>query len=374
MSALAEAPSIASQYDAASALYTSETPSDSLDGFLALSAHFRSNSLASKNECIDDIDSEELRYLLVEYYTGKAFSGRSGMGESDMMAFRKASITSAMSHHHHFLTLIHALNADENPILPEDTYKQIVALTDSLAAEPTDVASYNYALGKLTERNAKILRFNTIRACESSTQKLQALQARRIRLGLTEDDDLDGVSSPELARDLWLAQVTGAVWDSVDDVVMCGKEVHMLNQMATGRPAMRREEAAPPVGPQVTKINKDPKTGELVMTHGNKLGLTREDMAAGVFRPGWNLPTMTLEELGEIEYKEAMEREARQAESEANNVNKPQRYEYLVKHGLEDNKDLVDASAVLDQKWDDWKDANPKGSGNKNADVGDRNF
>jgi hypothetical protein len=69
-----------------------------------------------------------------------------------------------------------------------------------------------------------------------------------------------------------------------------------------------------------------------------------------------------------------MEREARTKASEAAAGDKPQRYEFLLKHGKEDDADLVDKAAKLDQDWDDWKDANPKGTGNKMADVGDRNF
>ena len=38
------------------------------------------------------------------------------------------------------------------------------------------------------------------------------------------------------------------------------------------------------------------------------------------------------------------------------------------------NATLVDASAKLDREWDEWKEANPKGSGNKMGDRGDRNF
>jgi hypothetical protein len=41
---------------------------------------------------------------------------------------------------------------------------------------------------------------------------------------------------------------------------------------------------------------------------------------------------------------------------------------------MEDDANLVDASAKLDRDWDDWKAENPKGSGNKMGDVGDRNF
>ena len=83
---------------------------------------------------------------------------------------------------------------------------------------------------------------------------------------------------------------------------------------------------------------------------------------------------MTLEELGELERKQAIEREARQKSSEAEQKNAPRRYDQLVKDGLEDNADLVDASAQLDRDWDDFKDANPRGWGNKMGDRGDRNF
>jgi immunoglobulin-binding protein 1 len=83
---------------------------------------------------------------------------------------------------------------------------------------------------------------------------------------------------------------------------------------------------------------------------------------------------MSLEELGDREYKEAMERGARQKQAEAEQLHQPKRYDDLVRDGMEDNHELVEASAELDRKWDDWKDQNPRGSGNKHANRGDKNF
>ena len=100
----------------------------------------------------------------------------------------------------------------------------------------------------------------------------------------------------------------------------------------------------------------------------------KEQVRAQVFRPGWNQPTMTLEELGEREVAEAMERSERQAVAEEAAKLALRRYNQLVRDGLEDDAELVEASAVLDRRWDDWKDANPRGGGNKMGDVGDRNF
>mmetsp|Transcript_11876 Transcript_11876/g.34819 ORF Transcript_11876/g.34819 Transcript_11876/m.34819 type:complete len:84 (+) Transcript_11876:31-282(+) len=83
---------------------------------------------------------------------------------------------------------------------------------------------------------------------------------------------------------------------------------------------------------------------------------------------------MSRAECGDREVTKAIEREARQKVAEEENKGKPRRYEQLVRDGMEDDANLVDASAKLDRDWDDWKDENPRGSGNKMADKGDRNF
>ena len=41
------------------------------------------------------------------------------------------------------------------------------------------------------------------------------------------------------------------------------------------------------------------------------------------------------------------------------------RYAELVAAGQEDDIDLVDQATMKDRSWDDWKDENKKGSGNK---------
>lgn len=43
----------------------------------------------------------------------------------------------------------------------------------------------------------------------------------------------------------------------------------------------------------------------------------------------------------------------------------PRRYDQLVEDGDEDKHDLVDVATYKDRAWDDWKDANERGIGNK---------
>ena len=122
-----------------------------------------------------------------------------------------------------------------------------------------------------------------------------------------------------------------------------------------------------PEGPlKVTHITQDSTTGQLQFR--------RQEIRSQVLRPGWNQPTVSLEELADREVSAAREREANQKRAEAANQRQPRRYDQLRKDGLEDEADLVDASAALDRQWDAFKDMNPRGSGNKRGDVGDRNF
>lgn len=41
------------------------------------------------------------------------------------------------------------------------------------------------------------------------------------------------------------------------------------------------------------------------------------------------------------------------------------RYDQLEMDGDEDNEGLVEQAAQQDREWDDWKDNNPRGAGNK---------
>lgn len=84
-------------------------------------------------------------------------------------------------------------------------------------------------------------------------------------------------------------------------------------------------------------------------------------MKAQVFRDRIAPPTMSLEEFADLEVQQALEREQRQQEGDG----AVRRYGQLLQEGLEDEADLVDQATVKDREWDDWKDNNPRGWGNK---------
>jgi immunoglobulin-binding protein 1 len=83
----------------------------------------------------------------------------------------------------------------------------------------------------------------------------------------------------------------------------------------------------------------------------------REELQAQVFQPGFSQPTMTLEEFGDKEYKKMME--ANEQQKKMAELTKAQEDEDS------DKDEINDVKTKKARDWDDWKDANEKGAGNK---------
>lgn len=73
-----------------------------------------------------------------------------------------------------------------------------------------------------------------------------------------------------------------------------------------------------------------------------------------MFRPSHILPTLTVEQQGDIELAELREREARQQAAEAERLHR------AAAAGSDDDDEAVYKA----RQWDDFKDDNPKGWGN----------
>ena len=87
----------------------------------------------------------------------------------------------------------------------------------------------------------------------------------------------------------------------------------------------------------------------------NKLN-AKLDVLGKVFQPDHAQPTMTLEELGDMEYRRLMEKQEEQRERD---FAKKQEDMRLGADGVEERE----RQRVAD--WDNWKDTHEKGVGNK---------
>lgn len=370
------------------------SPDRSIELFTSLQHQIASLALFSSNEHVQDVSTQMLPLLAVEHYLAASYLQLPTMTASGQQPpsaeSRKRNVTMASDLWASFIQRMLAME-----LLDDDGKKQYKELIDlSAAMNEGEEESPEMQMIPPPNRDVKIARYKAKKAVESELQRLESLVSRRNRLGCSDNDEMDGHDQESLARSLALSELQLAIQNALEEWAGALRELPMIAMMARAQQAQQLQQSrynnsttndrgqVKPKGSgnngnelgrsgdggglKVTRITKDGMTGQLQ--------IRKEEIRSGVFKPGWNQPTMSLQELAEREVAAAMEREERQKKSEAAAANAPRRFEHVVKDGMEDDADLVDASAALDQKWDDWKDENPRGSGNKRGDVGDRNF
>jgi hypothetical protein len=104
----------------------------------------------------------------------------------------------------------------------------------------------------------------------------------------------------------------------------------------------------------------------LTSTAATATAILREQTVKAVFEPRMGGPTMSLEEFADKELADALRRQKEEAErAQTGGDTSTMRYRHLEEQGLEDDLELVDAATDRDRDWDAFKEANPRGWGNK---------
>lgn len=354
-------PSLSARFQQARGLLESGKPEEAVDQLEALQKDVASVGLFSSNESIDDVSTPSLALLSLDHQLAMAYTSLpTPPGQAKK---RKAYLTNAMDHYARFLEML--VNLEELSAESRKEYDELLQINadnddteDAISLPPV-------------QRDVKIQRFRAKQALQKELDQFQSLSDRRNRLGLQDEDEMDGYDNDGLVRKLHVQRLSVFAMEALEEWSNALREMPMiamqLKMEAQGSDARKQRPPPPPQQPlKLTHITQDTMTGQL--------NIRKEEVRSQVFRPGWNQPTMSLEELGDREVAEAMEREARQKEAEEANKDAPRRYDQLVQDGMEDNAELVDASAALDRAWDEFRAENPKGSGNKMGDRGDRNF
>mmetsp|Transcript_15933 Transcript_15933/g.24047 ORF Transcript_15933/g.24047 Transcript_15933/m.24047 type:complete len:428 (+) Transcript_15933:289-1572(+) len=392
------------QEDSSNNHHHHQTPIEkSIDILTKLQTQLSRSGTLSNNEVLDDVSTSSLEFIGVEYHLGRAFlmlptyqlGSNNNSNSASPSILRKTNITRATDYFHAYLKKV-----DQLDLLNEATIKEYHTLLDMEDIDDDDAKSRPAPTTRMNQsqiREMKIQRFQRKRVASQKQAQFQSLLQRRSRLGLAQEEEMEGHDFESLSRTLYIETLRLYAEECVEEIQSCLGELEMLDmaiQMERGRmirqdPRMHsdsRNGAADSGGLsskqplQMTQITQHPLTGELqlqtqqVMNGQLKPIMQRQEIANQVFRPGWNQPTMTLEELGERERADAIQRAEQQKVAEAEAKFRPRRYEQLVKDGMEDDEKLVEASAKLDRDWDEWKEENPRGSGNKMSERGDRNF
>mmetsp|Transcript_14823 Transcript_14823/g.22448 ORF Transcript_14823/g.22448 Transcript_14823/m.22448 type:complete len:434 (-) Transcript_14823:32-1333(-) len=370
--------------------------------FESLQNKIHSAALYSKNESLADINTSSLSLLSVEYHLGKAYLQL----RFESSKQRLKNVTRAIELFHLFLSRCHNYESLLSNTV-ENQYSTILSVHESHhgggggAGESSSdnggsTSNYNYTLPPQS-RDDKIQNYKLTKTTTDKISMYKSKIQQRQRLSITQEEVFDGYDYDTLYRTLCIDEINLNALDSLSEIYSSSLELQMLNMQMqaeerlhhedryrygnnksnssngsshnnnNGRRNLRQHDNYSSNKPMtLTHVTQDPVTNQLLFQ--------KEVVQKTIFRPSWNQPTMSLAELAEREVEEAKARSDRQKRSEEDQLKQPRRYELLVKDGLEDDAKLVDASAKVDREWDDWKDDNPRGSGNKMGDLGDRNF
>ncbi|KAI1124413.1 TAP42-like family protein [Nemania abortiva] len=318
-----------------------------LDAYEKCSQIIDKISLFSRNESLEDIATSDLPYLLVPYHIAE-LRLRASAGS---LIERKGLLTSARVAYENFLSQL-----DSYSILsPQDT---------KLFAEYNEDAT-GFSVISTTDpnarRNAKIANFKVEKELK---QKLEYMRS--------SPRYLEDGGDEEAVRELYLANIALSVHTAFQGFEGINREMEVIAQ-APVAPAPTSQHAAVQGDERRRKVLADNDDyserldaplrlqagfkGPLLSKDGKPLRPftlvgNRQELQRGVFRPGHNLPTMSIDEYLEEERRRGGiiegggEASGRQPEPD------------------EDNIEKADEETMKAREWDEFKEANPRGSGN----------
>lgn len=347
--------------------------------FNDISRRVHSLGLLSSNEELDDVATADLKYVLVDFYFGILHSQVPlDGGEKGDMGKRQIGIGKALTFFETYMQRCEQLGllkgedqqawagarSQEEEEGGADGHDDDQRRRAVLPTQKIGVSSGNVNV----QRTQKIERFRKLKTARERLRVLNHLLVKvkdsTKKAGVEEqgkDREEASGEEEELERERSKLWIKMGIWKVLDEWTMLKQEQEILAMMGTQGGERRKEErgirgSSARDGVQVTHIDK---TGP-----GGQLRIRQEDLRDRVFQPGYTLPTVSLEEFAAQELAAAQERKAME-ERRVGNSSEPRRYAQLEEEGKEDDARLVEEAAYQDRTWDDWKDAHPRGSGNK---------
>lgn len=341
--------------------------------------------LFSTNETKDDISTTNLKYLLVLFYLGEL---KEKVAQDDRIQVLKV----AQAKLKEFISFCEAME-----LVPEEELR---------------MSSLRGANSFADIRAKKVARFTRQKAAEAKLLEIKERKERRGRstraaaistpVETGEEDLLDDDGEEE--REAWLTTISLALCKAFDLLEMLKKEEEMLSAInkkklqegdrevseailderakkaeAWHRDAASRARFTKPAAPitcatfaqdviegrkRVSDAHEHKHQpmifGPACLVAKNPTN-ERERLAAQVFQPHYRLPTMSIEEAGlkEMEIMNKWQERNAKLMEEANSS----WYKDNLRPGEEEEDD--DAAQEKARQWDDWKDDNPRGAGNK---------
>ncbi|KAL2175710.1 TAP42-like protein [Thermothelomyces heterothallicus CBS 202.75] len=325
-------------------------------------------SIFSPNESLEDVSTTDLPFFLINFHLAEITQKRPSSSPQE----RKRILSAARDAYERYLHLIDSYGLLSPP------YKKLL---EQYTEAPTTFSTVSTSDPE-ARRNAKIANF---RAEKELRNRLEFLR-RRPEYGT--EDDRHGGGDEEAVRQVHLAHIDYSTHMTFQALESLNREWEILALAPPPRDpreeqqdARRRQgSAAGGLGDNNNNNNRNnggggrgsdgysdrldeplrPSRalgGPLLSKDGKPLRPftllnNRQELARGVFRPGHNLPTMTIDEYLE-------EERARGGIIEGGGEASWHRPE-----PDEDDMERADAETMKAREWDEFVESNPKGSGN----------
>ncbi|KAI9902637.1 hypothetical protein N3K66_001989 [Trichothecium roseum] len=341
----------------------SQTYADTLGAALASYRRARdlaaAASLFSPNEALDDVATRDLPLLLAEYRVAELLQRTPRLGAAEKLRV----LGEARASYEGFLAL-----ADAYGLLPPggDAAKMLERYGEGRESFSVAAASVDAA----ARRDAKIADF---RRGKEIADKLAYLRAnpRYVNDGEDNEDGKGGGGGggdEELVREVYLLDAAAAVHGTFQALDTMNREIEILAMAPDIRGqggdrehqhGQDRRTEAPDESLRIehpsARAAAGHRGGPILSKTGKPLQPftllpSRSHMARSVFRPGHNLPTMSVDE-----YLEEERRRGGIIEGTGDEPRPPPD---------EDDMELADRETYKAREWDEFKDHNPRGAGN----------
>lgn len=295
-------------------------------------------SLFSTNEGIEDVATTALPYMLADFYLAELVQRAPHLAAAQ----RKLVLARARAAYERFLALL-------------DGYGLVKAPYDRMLERyRDDEESFAVVTGgdATARRDAKIASYKAEKQLRGRLELL-----RRDPRYLDNGDE-------EVVRELYLADIlfsTHATFQALDSI---NRELPILALAPSEPPSTMVRSTSSAQDENDTTLRLDQPMnrlrpgaggGPLLSRQGQPLQPftlvgSRADLARGVFRPGHNLPTMSIDE-----YLDEEHRRGNVLQGGAEPPKPPVD---------EDDMEIADRETYKARDWDEFKDDNPKGAGN----------
>jgi len=275
-------------------------------------ARVLSAGMFSSNEKMDDLTALSMRCLLVPYYRAEVLleQGQHGDEESSAMRqngdlgaeeFSKTRLKAIESSLRLFIEYLERCIQYE--VLESVVHRQ--ASYQIEAGTGDDLFQESGGLDAATARQMKIEGFRAEKAIKNGLERLRGSYWAQLNEAEVED---------EVVRSWVLLAINHSAIKSANAIAGLRKEKEVLNRMLEMSDAEKKEarEKASEAAELMSAARRD-------AARGLALGTKRESMRRDVFKPSHTMATISVEQQGEIEFREMQERMAREASNSKGN-------------------------------------------------------